>query len=137
MQNGMVDLVLTGSDRTARNGDSANKIGTYLKALAASDNDIPFYVAVPSSSVDWNIKNGNAIPIEERSDDEIHYMTGITDAGDMESIKITPAGSRAFNIGFDVTPARLITGLITELGICDASETGLQTIFPEKSERHE
>jgi len=137
MQNGNIDLVLTGSDRTARNGDSANKIGTYLKALAASDNGIPFYVAVPSSSVDWNMNSGLFIPIEERLADEIHYMTGMTDAGTMETIKITPEGSCARNFGFDVTPARLITGLITERGICDASETGLHTIFPEKSERHD
>lgn len=132
MQTGMVDLVLTGSDRTARNGDSANKIGTYLKALAAHDNGIPFYVAVPSSSIDWELQDGHSIPIEERSDQEVHYMNGKRKDGTIESIRVTPDGSQARNYGFDITPARLIGGLITESGICNASEAGLQKIFSEK-----
>jgi methylthioribose-1-phosphate isomerase len=137
MQNGKVDLVLTGSDRTARNGDSANKIGTYLKALAASDNRIPFYMAVPSSTIDWNMESGTAIPVEERTEDEVHYMNGMTRHGTIESIRITPEGSRASNYGFDITPARLITGLITEKGICQASEAGLKGMFPEKFMNHD
>ncbi len=132
MQHGMVDLVITGTDRTTRCGDAANKIGTYLKALAANDNNIPFYIALPSSTVDWEIRDGVAeIPIEERDQSEVKYMQGKGKNG-LESILIAPEKSPASNYGFDVTPARLITGLMTERGICPASEKGLIGLFPEK-----
>jgi len=141
MQHGMVDLAIVGSDRTTRCGDVANKIGTYLKALAAKDNDVPFYVALPSSSIDWTIGDGVAeIPIEQRSDREVKYIDGLTEnstqAGQMAdqiaSVLICPESSPAANYGFDVTPARLVTGLITERGICEASEVGLRSLFPER-----
>jgi methylthioribose-1-phosphate isomerase len=132
MQHQMVDMVIVGSDRTSRKGDVANKIGTYLKALAAKDNNIPFYVALPSSSIDWNISNGIVeIPIETRGEDELKYMSGMID-GNLKKILIAPEQSSALNIGFDVTPARLVTGLITELGICSADEVGIKSLFPEK-----
>ncbi len=132
MQRGMVDLMITGTDRTTHTGDVANKIGTYLKALAAKDNDVPFYVALPSSTIDWQIRNGVAdIPIEERNEDEVHYVRGKID-NKVDKVRITPEESRAYNIGFDVTPARLVTGLITEQGICEASEEGIRKLFPEK-----
>jgi methylthioribose-1-phosphate isomerase len=131
MQHGKVDVVITGTDRTTRTGDVCNKIGTYLKALAARDNDIPFYVALPSATVDWAMTDGVAeIPIEERSPDEVTQISG-WDGESIRSVRLTPAGSPAANYGFDVTPARLVTGLITERGICSASEEGLAALFPE------
>jgi methylthioribose-1-phosphate isomerase len=133
MQHGMVDLVLVGTDRTTRDGDVANKIGTYLKALAAKDNNIPFYVALPSTTIDWSIRNGlSEIPIEERNQDEVKYVFGINSKGKADKVLICPETTPAANYGFDVTPARLISGLITEKGICDASEEGLKSLFPEK-----
>lgn len=132
MQKGDVDLVLVGTDRTARNGDVANKVGTYLKALAAFDNQVPFYVCLPSSTIDWDLAAGvDNIPIEERHENEIHHVQGVHN-GEIKSVRITPEKSRAFNLGFDITPARLITGLITERGITEASEKGLLELFPEK-----
>jgi methylthioribose-1-phosphate isomerase len=132
MQHGLVDLVITGADRVTYGGDVANKIGTYLKALAAYDNGIPFYVALPSSSFDWNIFDGvKDIPIEERSADEVKYIRGLAEDGPTK-ILITPINSPAANYGFDVTPARLITGLITERGICKANEAGIRKMFGEK-----
>jgi methylthioribose-1-phosphate isomerase len=132
MQHGMVDLCIVGTDRTTRSGDVANKIGTYLKALAAHDNRVPFYVALPSSTIDWRVKDGvREIPIEERSVEEVTHLTGQTAKGDIETIRITPEGSPAANYAFDVTPARLVTGLITERGIAEASEAGLRKLFPE------
>jgi methylthioribose-1-phosphate isomerase len=137
MQHGMVDLVIVGSDRTTRNGDSANKIGTYLKALAAYDNNIPFYVALPSSTIDWDIRDGlKEIPIEERSEEEVLFTEG-WDGDRIIRIRVTDTGTSAVNHGFDVTPARLITGLITERGICEASEAGLLALFPEKLQGQE
>ena len=124
MQHGMVDLVLVGSDRTTRTGDVANKIGTYLKALAARDNGIPFYVALPTSSIDFKLTDGlSQIPIEKRGEEEIHYLYGLNEkSGQVERIRISPANSPAANYAFDITPARLVTGLITEHGICKATE---------------
>ncbi len=134
MQHGLVDMVITGADRVTRQGDAANKIGTYLKALAAKDNNIPFYVALPSSTIDWQIHNGlKEIPIETRNADEIKYIQGMCD-GELKKVLITPAGSPAANYGFDVTPSRLITGLITERGICPATEKGLINLYPEKKQ---
>jgi len=132
MQHGLVDMVITGTDRVTRTGDVANKIGTYLKALAAKDNNIPFYVALPSSTIDWQIRDGlKEIPIETRDADEVKYMQGLCD-GELKRILITPNKSPAVNYGFDVTPSRLITGLITERGICSASEKGLVGLYPEQ-----
>lgn len=132
MQHGMVDLVITGTDRTTRAGDVANKIGTYLKALAAHDNRVPFYVALPSSTIDWRVRDGvKEIPIEERGAEEVTHMSGATADGRVERVRITPEGSPAANYAFDVTPARLVTGLITERGVCAASEEGLLSLFPE------
>ncbi len=132
MQQGMVDIVIVGTDRTARNGDVANKIGTYLKALAAHDNNVPFYVALPSSSLDVSIKNGvQDIPIEERDADEVKYVRGL-DGAESKSVLISPKETQALNYGFDVTPAKYVTGLITERGICEASEEGIKILFPEK-----
>jgi len=132
MQHGLVDIVITGSDRVTRSGDVANKIGTYLKALAAHDNDIPFYVALPSSTFDWNIKNGvKEINIEERSPEEVKYIEGLCE-NEIKKVLLTPFNSPAINYGFDVTPARLITGLITERGICNANEQDILNLFPEK-----
>jgi methylthioribose-1-phosphate isomerase len=132
MQHGMVDLVIVGTDRTTVTGDVANKIGTYLKALAAKDNGVPFYVALPSSSFDWKIEDGcQEIEIEERDPDEVKFMEGLCD-GEIKKISLTPEGSPALNIGFDVTPARLITGLITERGICRADKKSILQLFPER-----
>lgn len=131
MQTGEVDLVIVGTDRTASNGDVANKIGTYLKALAAFDNDVPFYVALPSPTIDWKIENGNQIPIEQRSQDEVRSIDAWFN-NERASVRLTPADSPAANPAFDVTPARLVTGLITERGLCDASEAGLLSLFPER-----
>lgn len=135
MQNGQVDLCLMGTDRTARNGDVGNKIGTYLKALAAYDNGVPFYVAAPSTSIDWNMANGlDEIPIEERSADEVAFIVG-TDADEVRKVRIVPEATAIKNYAFDVTPARLIAGLITERGVCAASEKGLLALFPDKAPR--
>ncbi len=132
MQHGQVDLVITGADRVTFTGDAANKIGTYLKALAAKDNGVPFYVALPSSTFDWKIRDGvREIPIEERNADEVRYVEGEYN-GDIVQVLTTPRDSPAANFGFDVTPARLIEGLITERGICKASEQGVRELFPEK-----
>ena len=132
MQHGMVDLVLTGTDRTTRAGDVANKIGTYLKALAAKDNDVPFYVALPSSTFDWSIRDGvRDVPIEQRDATEVKLASGLH-GGSVKAVQLTPEGSPAANYAFDVTPARLVTGLITERGICSASEVGILGLFPEK-----
>lgn len=136
MQHGMVDLVIVGTDRTTRQGDVANKIGTYLKALAAKDNNIPFYVALPSTTLDWTISDGlKEIPIEERNQDEVKYVTGKSkQSGNIEEVLICPETTKASNYGFDVTPARLVTGgLITERGVCEASEAGLLGLFPEQA----
>jgi methylthioribose-1-phosphate isomerase len=131
MQHGLVDMVIVGTDRTTRCGDVANKIGTYLKALAAFDNRVPFYVALPSSTIDWNIRDGiREIEIEQRSPDEVRYVEGWYD-GEEHRVMIMPENSPVANYGFDVTPARLITGLITERGVCEASESGLAGLFPE------
>ncbi|HTW53618.1 MAG TPA: S-methyl-5-thioribose-1-phosphate isomerase, partial [Stellaceae bacterium] len=125
MRRGMVDLCITGTDRTTANGDVANKIGTYLKALAAHDNGVPFYVALPSPTIDWSLDDGDAIPIEERSQREVTHIAGWTDAGERVEVRLTPEGSPAANPAFDVTPARLVTGLITERGVCSASREAL------------
>jgi len=131
MQHGRVDLVLVGSDRTTRTGDVCNKIGTYLKALAAADNGVPFYAALPLSTIDWTLSDGlREIPIEERGEDEVTHVSGLARDGRVERVRVTPAGSPAANWGFDVTPARLVTGgVITERGIAPA--TGLAALFPE------
>src|SRR5580704_6417302 len=121
MQVGQVDLVIVGTDRVTANGDVANKIGTYLKALAAKDNNVPFYVALPSSTIDWTLESGRDIPIEERSQDEVLKMTGRLADGKVATVAIGAPGSAAANPGFDVTPARLVTGLITERGVCAAN----------------
>ena len=132
MQHGMVDMVITGTDRTTCTGDVANKIGTYLKALAARDNNIPFYVALPSSTFDWHIRDGvREIPIEERNSDEVRYISGLLN-DEIVSVLLPPVQSPAANYAFDVTPARLVSGLITERGICPASESGILSLFPEK-----
>lgn len=134
MQHGLVDLVLVGSDRTTRNGDVANKIGTYLKALAAKDNDVPFYVALPSSSFDFAMTDGlRQIPIEEREESEVRYVAGRTPADTSAEVQICPEATRAKNYGFDVTPARLVTGLICERGVCEATEAGILSLFPEQT----
>jgi len=131
MQHGMVDIVFTGTDRTTRCGDVANKIGTYLKALAAHDNNIPFYVALPSTTIDWHSRDGVAeIPIEERDPEEVSHIYGISD-GKPTRVRTTANDTPISNYAFDVTPARLVTGLITERGICEASEEGLLSMFPE------
>ncbi|MDF1824188.1 MAG: S-methyl-5-thioribose-1-phosphate isomerase [Verrucomicrobiales bacterium] len=135
MQNGMVDLVITGTDRTTHTGDVANKIGTYLKALAAHDNHIPFYVALPSSTIDWETGDGiKDIPIEQRRGEEVSVMSGLlndSEAEESEILVVSP-GSPVANYAFDVTPSRLVTGLITERGICEATESAIHTLFPEK-----
>ncbi len=133
MQHGMVDIVITGTDRTTRSGDVANKIGTYLKALAAHDNDIPFYVALPSTTIDWTISDGvNGIPIEERDTREVSEIYGVRD-GETCHVRTTLDDTPISNYAFDVTPARLVTGLITERGVCTASDDGLSTLFPERA----
>ena len=132
MQHGKVDMVIVGTDRTTRDGDVANKIGTYLKALAANDNNIPFYVALPSTTLDMSIRNGlTEIPIEERDQDEVRYMVGKGKSGKIEPVLICPETTPASNYGFDVTPARLVTKIITERGVCAASEEGLLGLFSE------
>ena len=129
MQRGEVDMCIVGTDRTLANGDVCNKVGTYLKALAAHDNKIPFYVALPSSTIDWNIKDNKDIPIEERDADELSYMEGLDEKGNIKKIQIYPKKSKSMNLAFDVTPAKYVTGLITEKGICEASEKGLRDLF--------
>ncbi len=130
MQHGLVDLVIVGSDRTTRTGDVANKIGTYLKALAAKDNGIPFYAALPSTTIDWNLTNGvQGIPIETRDENEVRFIEGMHDTT-LTEVRICPENTSAVNYGFDVTPARLVTGIITEKGVCPASEEGLKQLFP-------
>ncbi len=133
MQHGIVDMCIVGTDRTTRNGDVANKIGTYLKALAAKDNQIPFYVALPSTTLDMTIRDGlKEIPIEQRNQDEVKYVVGKSKTtGKIDEVLICPETTNASNYGFDVTPARLVTALITERGVCEASEIGLTSLFPE------
>ncbi|PWT81735.1 MAG: S-methyl-5-thioribose-1-phosphate isomerase [Acidobacteria bacterium] len=133
MQHGKVDLVLVGTDRTTRTGDVANKIGTYLKALAAKDNRVPFYVALPSSSIDWKMRDGmKQIPIEERNASELKHAEGWL-AGRQVQVRVAPDGSPAANYGFDVTPGHLVTGLITERGVCEANEKSICALFPEQA----
>ena len=135
MQHKMVDLVIVGSDRTTYTGDVANKIGTYLKALAAHDNNIPFYVALPSSTIDWKIEDGiKQIPIEQRGEEEVKYIQGLHE-GEIKKVLLTPEKSPATNYGFDVTPARLVTGLIFERGICKPNIDSILGLFPEKNSR--
>ncbi len=132
MQHGMVDVCIVGSDRTTAAGDVGNKIGTYLKALAARDNDVPFYAALPSSSIDWSIADGVAsIPIEERDPDEVTHIQGEAPDGSLVTVRLTPEGTVARNYAFDVTPARLVTGIITERGVAPASREGLASLFPD------
>jgi len=129
MQRGKIDMCIVGTDRTLSNGDVCNKIGTYLKALSAKDNNVPFYVALPSSTIDWNIKDHKKIPIEERNSEELSYIEGVDENNNIKRIRIYPHKSKSLNLAFDVTPAKLVTGLITEKGICEASEKGLKGLF--------
>ena len=129
MQRGEVDMCIVGTDRTLANGDVCNKIGTYLKALAAHDNNIPFYVALPSSTIDWDLKDFRQIPIEERNSEELSHIEGIDKDGKIKKVLIYPNKSKAMNLAFDITPAKYVTKLITEQGICDASEEGLKNLF--------
>jgi methylthioribose-1-phosphate isomerase len=133
MQHGMVDLVIVGTDRVAANGDVCNKIGTYLKALAAFDNGVPFYVALPSPTIDFNVSDGKQVPIEQRGSEEVATMTGRTADGRIETVRIVPDGSPVANYAFDVTPARLVTGLITERGVLKAERVALAAAFPERT----
>jgi methylthioribose-1-phosphate isomerase len=135
MRRGEVDLCLVGTDRTTARGDVANKIGTYLKALAAYDNGVPFYVALPSPSIDWAIEDGDEIPIERRDPREVTHIAGWTASGRRVEVRLTPEGSPAANFAFDVTPARLVTALVTERGVCPASRAGLLGLFPERRAR--
>jgi len=134
MREGLVDLCIVGTDRTTAGGDVANKIGTYTKALAARDNNIPFYVALPSPTIDWEIESGAAIPIERRDSREVTHVEGWTEDGRRVAVRLTPTDSPAANYAFDVTPARLVTALITERGVCPASRAGLLGLFPERRE---
>jgi methylthioribose-1-phosphate isomerase len=129
MQRGEVDICIVGTDRTLSNGDVCNKIGTYLKALAAHDNNVPFYVALPSSTIDWEIKKGKDIPIEERNSEELSHVEGMDENNELKKVLIYPAKSKAMNLAFDVTPAKYVTGLITEKGISEASSEGLKKLF--------
>tara|TARA_B110000444_G_scaffold218471_1_gene218031 strand:+ start:926 stop:2005 length:1080 start_codon:yes stop_codon:yes gene_type:complete len=129
MQRGEVDMCIVGTDRTLSTGDVCNKIGTYLKALAAYDNNVPFYVALPSSTIDWNIKNFKDIPIEERPSEELSYIDGLDEKGKLKKILIYPKKSKSMNLAFDITPAKYVTGLITEKGICEASSEALKKMF--------
>jgi methylthioribose-1-phosphate isomerase len=129
MQRGQVDMCIVGTDRTLSNGDVCNKIGTYLKALAAKDNNVPFYVALPSSTIDWNIKDHKQIPIEERNSEELSHVEGLDQDNKLQKVLIYPQKSKAMNLAFDVTPAKYVTGLITEKGVCEASEKGLKGLF--------
>ena len=129
MQRGEVDMCIVGTDRTLSNGDVCNKIGTYLKALSAKDNNVPFYVALPSSTIDWSIKDHKQIPIEERNSEELSHVEGIDENDEIKKVRIYPQKSKSLNLAFDVTPAKLVTGLITEKGVCEASEKGLKGLF--------
>ena len=129
MQRGKVDMCIVGTDRTLSNGDVCNKIGTYLKALAAKDNNVPFYVALPSSTIDWNIKDHKQIPIEKRNSDELSHVEGVDTDNKIRRIRIYTKQSKSLNLAFDVTPAKYVSGLITEKGICEASEKGLKGLF--------
>ena len=129
MQRGRVDMCIVGTDRTLSNGDVCNKIGTYLKALSAKDNNVPFYVALPSSTIDWSIKDHKQIPIEERNSEELSHVEGVDENNEIKKVRIYPQKSKSLNLAFDVTPAKLVTGLITEKGICEASEKGLKGLF--------
>ena len=129
MQRGQVDMCIVGTDRTLSNGDVCNKIGTYLKALSAKDNNVPFYVALPSSTIDWRIKDHKLIPIEERNSEELSHVEGIDENNEIKKVRIYPQKSKSLNLAFDVTPAKLVTGLITEKGVCEASEKGLKGLF--------
>ena len=129
MQRGQVDVCIVGTDRTLSNGDVCNKIGTYLKALAAHDNKVPFYVALPSSTIDWNIKNSKDIPIEERNSEELSHVEGLDKNNKLTKILIYPKKSQSMNLAFDITPAKYVTGLITEKGVCNASKEGLESLF--------
>jgi methylthioribose-1-phosphate isomerase len=135
MQRGEVDMAIVGSDRATACGDVCNKVGTYLKALAAKDNDVPFYAALPVSTIDWSLERGADIEIEERSPLEVTEMSGRTAAGGIGKVRIVPDGSAALNLAFDVTPARLVTGIITERGVCEASREGLLSLYPERRAR--
>ena len=129
MQRGQVDMCIVGTDRTLSNGDVCNKIGTYLKALSAKENNVPFYVALPSSTIDWSIKDHKQIPIEERNSDELSHVEGVDENNEIKKVRIYPQKSKSLNLAFDVTPAKLVTSLITEKGICEASERGLKGLF--------
>ena len=129
MQRGQVDMCIVGTDRTLANGYVCNKVGTYLKALAAKDNNVPFYVALPSSTIDWDIKNYKDIPIEERNSEELSHIEGLDENGNVKKVQIYPKKSKSMNLAFDVTPAKYVTGLITEKGVCEASEKGLKDLF--------
>ena len=129
MQRGEVDMCIVGTDRTLSNGDVCNKIGTYLKALAAHDNNVPFYVALPSSTIDWEIKDSKEIPIEERNSEELSHVEGIDENNQLKKVLIYPKKSNTKNLAFDVTPAKYVTGLITERGISEASSDGLKQLF--------
>ena len=129
MQRGQVDMCIVGTDRTLSNGDVCNKIGTYLKALSAKDNNVPFYVALPSSTIDWSIKDHKQIPIEERNSEELSHVEGVDENNEIKKVRIYPKKSKSLNLAFDVTPAKLVTGLITEKGVCEASEKGLKGLF--------
>lgn len=134
MQHGDVDICFTGTDRVTATGDVCNKIGTYLKALAAKDNGVPFYVCLPSPTIDWTVRDGVAeIPIEERAEAEVTHVTGLTEAGEVVTTRVVSPGSHAANPAFDVTPGRLVTGLVTERGVAEASEAGLGRLFPERA----
>ena len=134
MQHGMVDLCIVGSDRVAANGDVCNKIGTYLKALAAYDNGVPFYAALPSSTIDWGLADGRMIPIEKRDAGEVTHIRGLGASGESVEVRLTPDGSAAGNYAFDVTPARLMTAIVTERGVCPASRDGLASLFPDRAQ---
>ena len=129
MQRGQVDMCIVGTDRTLSTGDVANKIGTYLKALAAKDNNVPFYVALPSSTIDWNIKDFKKIPIEERNSEELSHVEGLDEDENLKKVRIYPEKSKTLNLAFDITPSKYVTGLITEKGVCEASEKGLKGLF--------
>jgi methylthioribose-1-phosphate isomerase len=129
MQRGEVDMCIVGTDRTLASGDVCNKIGTYLKALAAHDNNVPFFVALPSSTIDWNIKDFKDIPIEERNSEELSHVEGLDESGNLKKVLIYPKKSKSMNLAFDVTPAKYVTGLITEKGVCEASTEGLKELF--------
>ncbi len=129
MQRGEVDMCIVGTDRTLSNGDVCNKIGTYLKALAAHDNNVPFYVALPSSTIDWDTKDSNDIPIEERNSDELSHIEGVDENNQIKKVLIYPNKSKSMNLAFDVTPAKYVTGLITERGISEATTKSLKKLF--------